>query len=172
MTDYSKLAPFDPKGAIQVVVETPRGTTAKLKFEPKLGAFVFSRSLKPGLFYPYDWGFVPSTVAPDGDPLDAMILYPVIGHPGLVVSCRPVAVLEVEQAEKGRRFRNDRILLAPATGSDIALDDAEKKKLERFFCAAVEGTEKELHLRGWRDAETAAAEVERCARRFRQQAAE
>jgi inorganic pyrophosphatase len=114
MADLSKLLTRDADGAIHVVVETPRGMAAKFKYEPKLGAFVFSRGLKTGLRYPYDWGFVPGTIAPDGDPLDAMILYDVTGSLGLVVPCRTVAVLEVEQEERGQRFRNDRVLFAPA----------------------------------------------------------
>jgi inorganic pyrophosphatase len=172
MTDFSKLAARGEDGAVQVVVETSRGMTAKLKFEPKLSAFTFSRSLQPGLRYPYDWGFVPGTVASDGDPLDAMILYDVTGFPGLVVPCRAIAVLEVDQEEQGRRFRNDRVLFVPLKAPDTAVDDNEKRRLERFFCEAVAGTGKRLHIFGWRNAEAAMAEVEGCCRRFRKQAAE
>jgi inorganic pyrophosphatase len=172
MTDFSKLPTRGPDGAIHVVVETPRGMTGKVKFEPKLGVFVFSRSLKLGLRYPYDWGFVPGTLAPDGDPLDAMILTDVIGFPGLVVPCRAVAVLDVDQEERGKRFRNDRVLFVPAKGSDLVPDEKEKRDLERFFCDAVADTGKVLHILGWRGADAAAAEVERCCRRFEKRAAE
>jgi inorganic pyrophosphatase len=171
MTDFSRLPTHDRDGAVHVVVETPRGATAKLKFEPGLCAFLFSRSLQPGLVYPHDWGFVPGTLAPDGDPLDAMILYEMSGHPGLVVPCRAVAVLEVEQAERGERFRNDRVLFAPAKAPDPGLDESRKRSLERFFGAAVEGTEKRLHILGWRGPEAAAAELARCRRRFQDRAA-
>jgi inorganic pyrophosphatase len=172
MVDLLKLPTHGEDGAVHVVVETPRGMTAKFKYEPKLGAFGFSRRLQSGLEYPYDWGFVPGTLGPDGDPLDAMILHDVTGFAGLVVPCRPVAVLEVEQEEKGERFRNDRVLFVPANAPDPALEEGEKRKLERFFCDAVKGTGKLLHLRGWRGAEAAAAEVERSCRRFRKKAAE
>jgi len=172
MTDFSKLPTRDSDGATHVVVETPRGMTAKLKFEPKLGAFSFSRALQPGLRYPYDWGFVPGTLGPDGDPLDAMIRYDVTGFPGLVVPCRPLAMLEVEQEEAGKTFRNDRVLLVPAKGGNEELDESEKQRLGRFFCDAVAGTEKVLHLRGWRGADAAAAEIDRAAQRFRKAAAE
>jgi inorganic pyrophosphatase len=171
MTDLSRLPTRAEDGAIHVVIETPRGMTAKLKFEPKLGAFAFSRNLRPGLRYPHDWGFVPGTLGPDGDPLDAMILYDATGFPGLVVPCRAVAVLEVEQEERGWRFRNDRVLFVPAKAEDPALGEAEKRGLERFFCDAVAGTEKVLHILGWRGADAAAAEVARSCRRFRKAAA-
>jgi inorganic pyrophosphatase len=168
MTDFSRLPARSKDGAVHVVVETPRDMTSKVKFEPGLGAFVHSRSLKRGLRYPYDWGFVPGTLAPDGDPLDAMILHDMTGFPGLVVPCRAVAVLDVDQEEQGRRFRNDRVLFVPAKGLHITLGDKERRDLVRFFCDAVEGTPKVLHVLGWRGADAAEAEVERCCRRFRE----
>jgi inorganic pyrophosphatase len=146
--------------------------TSKVKFDSQLDAFIFSRSLKLGLRYPYDWGFVPGTLAADGDPLDAMILHDMIGFPGLVVPCRAVAVLDIEQEERGSRFRNDRVLFVPANAAHIALAEKEKCELERFFCDAIADTGKVLHVVGWRDAEAAEAEVDRCCRRFRKQAAE
>jgi len=172
MTDFSRLPTHDRDGATYVVVETARGMAAKVKYEPSLGAFSFSRSLKPGLHYPYDWGFVPGTLGPDGDPLDAMILYEVTGFAGLIVPCRPVAILDVDQDEQGKRFRNDRVLFVPAKADDPELDEAEKRKLERFFCDAVAGTGKVLHLRGWRGPEAAAAEIEQSRQRFGKKAAE
>src|SRR5262245_25454473 len=61
------LPAFASAHAIDVVVESPRGSTVKLKYEPTLEAFGLSRPLPEGLVYPYDSGFVPSTRASDGD---------------------------------------------------------------------------------------------------------
>ena len=58
------------------MVEAPKGSLVKLKYEIKLAAFTVAHSLPLGLSYPFDWGFVPSTQAPDGDPLDILILHP------------------------------------------------------------------------------------------------
>ena len=56
-----------------------------------------------GLTYPYDWGFIPSTEAEDGDPLDVLVIHDAQTYPGVVLRCRPVGILEVEQSPKARR---------------------------------------------------------------------
>jgi inorganic pyrophosphatase len=72
-----------------------RGSHAKLEFDPSLGAFTLSKPLLAGLTYPYDWGFIPSTRADDGDPLDVLIIHDAGTYPGLIMKCRPIGVLEV-----------------------------------------------------------------------------
>src|SRR5206468_3579937 len=88
---------LDDSGSLHVVVESPRGSTCKFKYDPGLAALTLARPLPQGLVYPHDWGFVPSTKAPDGDPFDARIVWDGISHPGVVVTCRAVGVLLVEQ---------------------------------------------------------------------------
>jgi inorganic pyrophosphatase len=174
VTNLEHLPAFGTKARIHVVVETPRGATAKFKFDPKLQAFKYVRSLKGRLAYPFDWGFVPSTAAPDGDPLDAMVMHDDASIAGAVIPCRAIAVLEVEQTEKGQTFRNDRVLFVPSIEtSPDDLDTAArrlrmlKRKLEAFFKAAIVGTGKELKYLGWRDAATADAAVRKAAANFR-----
>ena len=65
---FRKLPVRDKKGDVHVVVETPRGSAAKLEFDPDLQLFTLSKALILGLAYPYDWGFIPSTEGEDGDP--------------------------------------------------------------------------------------------------------
>jgi hypothetical protein len=91
-----------------VVVETPRGARAKLTFDPELKTFVLSKALMLGLSYPYDWGFIPSTRAEDGDPLDAMVIHDAATTPGLVLRCKLIGVLQTMQKTKHDRIRNDR----------------------------------------------------------------
>ena len=109
MTNYAKLPTWADKDHVHAVVETPRGSRVKLEFDPKLGAFTLAKPLFAGLTYPYDWGFIPSTRAEDGDPLDVLIIHDAATYPGLVLRCTPVGVLEVEQSSKGKRERNDRV---------------------------------------------------------------
>src|SRR5262249_25000580 len=109
MTDLLKLPTFAADEVFHVVVESPRGSSVKLKCDPDLGAMTVSRPLVLGLAYPYDWGFVPSTRGPDGDPIDALVRSDVASFPGVVIACRAVAVLQIEQnhpTRSGERARN------------------------------------------------------------------
>jgi len=149
-------------GALHVVVETPAGSHLKLKYSSELGTFVLSRPLALGIAYPFDWGFVPSTRAADGDPVDALVLSDAGTFPGVVVCCRPLAVLRVEQnAKTGGRERNDRIIAEPvaARRPTPPLADRVRKELEAFFEAATFGENKALRIVGWGDAADAEALV-------------
>ena len=75
MPNLTNLPPFTEDGDVYVVVETPRGSRAKFDYDPKLKTFTLSKSLLTGLTYPHDWGFVPSTKADDGDPIDIMVVH-------------------------------------------------------------------------------------------------
>src|ERR1700720_1971237 len=114
MPNLVKLPTWSDKTHIHAVVETPRGSHCKLEFDPKHRAFTLAKPLLAGLTYPYDWGFIPSTKAEDGDPLDVLVIHDAKTYPGVVLRCRPVGILEVEQKSKGKRKeRNDRVFAVP-----------------------------------------------------------
>src|SRR5262249_9467406 len=115
LPELLSLPPRDREGTLRVVVESPAGSHVKLKYTRGIG-FVLSRPLVLGVSYPFDWGFVPGTRASDGDPVDALVLLEVPTYPGVVIPCRPLAVLQVTQNAKsggGRRERNDRLIVEP-----------------------------------------------------------
>lgn len=170
-TDFLRLAPFARDGAVRVVIESPRGARAKLKYEPSLRAFLYSRPLALGLAYPFDWGFIPSTTAQDGDPLDGFVIHDAPSFPGTVIPCRPLGVLEVEQTEGGKTERNDRLAFRPAVeprqdGGGLLLSERVKQECEQFFLAATLGTGKDLNFLGWKDAACALALLKQSVRAF------
>lgn len=174
MADLLHLPTFASKTDIHVVVETPRHAQAKFKYEPKLGIFMLSRALTLGLSYPYDWGFVPSTSAPDGDPIDALVMHNVTTSPGVVLRCKPIGILDVQQSENSRSIRNDRLLVVPIRSSvqsgarDVRdLPSSLRHQAEEFFVAATAGTGKKLKFLGWRGPNAAMAAVRRAHKAFR-----
>jgi inorganic pyrophosphatase len=159
-----RLPTFTKEGTVHVVVESPRGSGVKLKYEPKLGVMTFGRTLPHGVVFPFDFGFVPSTRADDGDPLDAMILCDVPTFPGVVVACRPIGVVHASQNEEGtkERVRNDRVIFVATRdhrSADVKdasdLPSRVRKELETFFNAAVALEGKQLEILGWGSARAA-----------------
>lgn len=159
--------------SVHVVVECPRGSSAKLKYEPKLGAMTFGRPLPAGVVFPHDFGFVPSTKAEDGDPLDAMVLGEITTAPGVVVVCRPVAIFEASQKEEGKRerVRNDRVMFVASTDERtshvkdlVDLPERLRDELAAFFLAAVKLEGKDLHVLGWGGAKAAANAIDKARR--------
>jgi inorganic pyrophosphatase len=97
-------------GGVRVVIETPKNFRNKIKFDPSSRTFLLSKVMPEGMVFPYDFGFVPSTKAEDGDPVDVLVLTDEPLFPGCVVDCRLVGVIEAEQEEEGKRNRNDRVI--------------------------------------------------------------
>ena len=105
-----RLPALRGSGDVLAVIEATQYTRTKLKFDPELGAFLLEKVLPPGMSYPYDFGFIPSTCADDGDPLDILVLNDEPTPVGCVVPCKLVGVLLAEQSDRGKRVRNDRLL--------------------------------------------------------------
>ncbi len=153
-----ELPPFVRGSAFRVVVESPRGASAKLKFDPDCGAMTLSRPLTLGLTYPFDWGFVPGTRMPDGDPTDAFLVWDTQVFPGVVIPCRAVGLVKVDQRKKqGRgRERNDRILAVPLKAPRMDhirtsrdLPARVRRELEEFFVQVTALEDKDVRILGW-----------------------
>ena len=99
---------------LTVIIETPKGSQNKYTYEPRFGAFVLDGVLPAGAVFPFDFGFVPSTVGDDGDPLDVLVLMDAAAFTGCVVASRLIGVIEAEQTENGKTFRNDRLIAVGA----------------------------------------------------------
>jgi inorganic pyrophosphatase len=83
--DLLSLPTFIDNDVFRVAVESPRGSSLKLKYDAELQVITLSRPLIVGLTYLYDWGFVPSTKAADGDPLDAVVMWDGVSYPGVIL---------------------------------------------------------------------------------------
>lgn len=125
---------------VEVVIETPRRSRNKLKFDPASRHFKLSKVLPKGMMFPYDFGFVPSTKAEDGDPLDVLVLTDEALFPGCLVACRLIGVIKAEQEENGETTRNDRViavaeqsLLYAETHTLQDLSPTILKQIEDFF---------------------------------------
>lgn len=172
MTDLLNIPSRDDAGNVYVVVEAPRGSWTKLKYDPQLKAIVFGRPLPLGITYPYDWGFIPSTRAEDDDPLDAMVLFDAPTASGVVIPSIPVGVVRIAQKEtKGSRsIENDRIIAVPA-GDDRYqhvrdLPKRVRKELEIFFVSAGRLSHASVEVRSWDGPKKALAAIDRAASRY------
>lgn len=86
LSDPTKLKPIDKKdGLIHVIIETPAGSRNKFAFDPDQEIFALKKVLPAGMVFPYDFGFLPRTQAPDGDPIDVLLLMDEPAFPGCAV---------------------------------------------------------------------------------------
>jgi inorganic pyrophosphatase len=134
--------PFrDPEsGLYQVIIETPKGSRNKYTYDEKRNLYILKGVLPAGASFPYDFGFLPSTLGEDGDPLDVLLLLDEPAFPGCLVEVRIIGVLVVEQTKDSHTLRNDRFLAVSAlsrTHQSIQdLKDLDKhllEQIEHFF---------------------------------------
>ncbi len=142
LADPSRLGSLeeDEKGIIRVVIETPKGSRNKYAFDHEQKVFGLKKVLPAGMAFPYDFGFVPSTKAEDGDPVDVLVLMDEPAFPGCVLGCRLVGIIEGEQGDKKNKLRNDRVVAVEKDNHSFAdikhIHDLGKeflRELEEFF---------------------------------------
>ena len=139
----SSLEPRDAEnGLVRVVVDTPRGSRNKLKYDEELGCFKLSRILPVGHVFPYDFGSVPGTRAEDGDALDVLVLLEEPTFPGCIVTVKLIGGLAACQTKNRKKLRNDRLIGSPQTPSNEAafghleeLGEGCLDQIEHFFVA-------------------------------------
>src|ERR1051326_734626 len=133
-----KQSTGNKRSALDVVIETPKGSRNKYAYDEKARCFRLSKVLAEGMMFPYDFGFVPGTRSEDGDPLDVLVLMDEPTFPGCVVECRLIGVLQAKQEEEGGMKRNDR-LIAVANASQTYADIRELSDLGAAIVRQVEG---------------------------------
>ena len=135
----ARNGPIPPQAHIvEVVIETPKGSRNKFKYDPPTHRFKLAKVLPEGMVFPYDFGFVPATKGPDGDPIDVLVLMDEPTFPGCLLECRLVGILEAEQKARNlKKKRNDR-LIAVAEQSLLYADIAHLGDLNRALLKQVE----------------------------------
>jgi inorganic pyrophosphatase len=140
LIDPVDLSPKDENDKIQVIIETPKGSRNKYAFDEDQRVFALTRVLPAGMTFPYDFGFIPSTKAEDGDPTDVLVLMDEPAFPGCLLTCRVIGVIEGQQGKKKKVERNDRIIAIEEANHSYAhvrhIKDLGKKfvkELEEFF---------------------------------------
>ena len=155
----------NPPGDINVVIEIPQGSSVKYEIDKASGALVVDRFLFTPMAYPAAYGFIPGTMADDGDPADALVLTPAVSVvPGAVIRARPIGVLlmvdEAGTDEKLICVPHDKI--HPQFSKVFAVEDLPditRQAIEHFF-TNYKGLEpgKWVKVSGWAD-RAAAEEV-------------
>lgn len=110
LADLPAFTTEEGEEACHVVIETPKGSRNKFTYDEDLHLFKLGGVLPTGHSFPYDFGFIPSTLGGDGDPLDVLVLMDESAFPGCLIHTRLIGVIEAEQTEDGKTERNDRII--------------------------------------------------------------
>ncbi|MFB2937437.1 inorganic diphosphatase [Aerosakkonemataceae cyanobacterium BLCC-F154] len=165
------LIPAQPKsGLINVLIEIPAGSKNKYEFDKDMQAFALDRVLYSSVQYPYDYGFVPNTLADDGDPLDGMVIMDQPTFPGCVIAARPIGMLEMIDGGD----RDEKILCVPDKDPRYAnvksLKDIQQHRLDEiaeFFQSYKNLEKKEVKILGWQDIDKVMPLVEECIKAYK-----
>jgi inorganic pyrophosphatase len=165
----TNLPPFDKEsGYVNAIIDTPKGSRNKFKFDEKIGMFKLGGALPVGTIFPFDFGYIPSTKGGDGDALDILILMDEPAFVGCLVPAKLIGVIEAEQTEEGQTTRNDRLIAVAADSrnhSDVRflgdLNGNLVHEIERFFISYNETKGKTFTVLGRSGPEAARALIEK-----------
>jgi inorganic pyrophosphatase len=152
----NKLPSFDSQtGELNVIVDTPKGSRNKFKYDEEKGIFKLSGVLPIGASFPFDFGYIPSTKADDGDALDVLILMDEPAFTGCLVPAKVIGVIEAEQTEQGETTRNDRLIAIAVSSHNHSnvrfLGDLNANlidEIEHFFVSYNEARGKQFVILG------------------------
>ena len=165
--DLSRLPPSPSSGLINLLVEIPAGSRNKYKYSQSAGMMLLERVLHASVRYPFDYGFVPNTLAPDGAPLDAMVIMAEPTFAGCLICSRPIGLLDLKEdnladakllcvpdADPGQRGINSIRQIAPSQLEEVA----------EFFRTYRSFEGHRISVSGWRDASAVPALLDQCIR--------
>src|SRR3989337_484801 len=155
---------------ISVMIEIPKGSRNKYEYDKKLKVIKFDRMLFSAVHYPSDYGFIPKTLARDGDPLDALVWVWEATFPGCLIETKPVGLFKMWD-EKGP---DEKILCVPVKdplwNHITRLKDVPPhllKEIEHFFSVYKDLEEKKVGIEGWEDRESALKVIKESRKRYK-----
>ncbi len=157
--------------SVDVVIEIPKGSQNKYEYDPKRRLIRFDRMLFSAVHYPSDYGFIPKTLAWDGDPLDALVLVWEPTFPGCLIEAKPVGLFKMWDEEGP----DEKILCVPLHDPIWnyieSLDNVPPhllKEIAHFFAIYKElETNKETGVEGWEDRGAAIEVIEAARKRYK-----
>lgn len=165
------------KRECQAIIETPKGHRNKFKYEPDSGLFSLSNLLPQGFSFPFDFGFIPSTTAEDGDPLDIIVLMDEAAHVGCLLKVRVIGVIRVVQKEEGKQTQNDRLVAVAARSLEYRdvksmsdLNDSLVEQMSEFLALYNKNSGKDDQVKGVEGPQSAMELLEKAIKRFNEKA--
>ena len=169
--DRERLRGSRSEGWVEAMIEIPRGSRNKYEYDHERHIIRLDRVLYSSMHYPTDYGFIPGTLALDGDPLDVLVIVEEPTFPGCYVRARPIGTLNMSD-EKGLDEKILAVLVDDPrfSGIDHLSDLTEHwtKEIAAFFSTYKELQGKPTEVRGWQGVDEAWRVVEACRARFEQ----
>jgi inorganic pyrophosphatase len=170
MVNYLELPIGDRSPEVfRAVIEIPKDGTNKFEYDKELHVFKLDRNLHSPVHYPGDYGFIPSTLSDDGDPLDVLVLVPGPSFPGCVQEVRPIGLLEMlDQGVLDEKVlavgKNNPRYTNVWNYTDIY--PHMLREITHFFSIYKDLEGKRVEIKGWHDAAYARDHVVHSARQF------
>lgn len=164
----------NPPSEVNVFIEIPKGSNVKYELDKEAGVMMVDRFLYTAMNFPFNYGFVPNTLAEDGDPTDVMVLSDQTVFPGVVIPCVVIGMLEMED-EAGI---DTKVIAVPTAKIDpifgayksIAdVPEATKNKIKHFYenYKSLEPG-KWVKLKEWKDASVAHEDIKKAIARVQE----
>jgi inorganic pyrophosphatase len=165
--DLSALPASPAPGLVNLVVEIPAGSRNKYEYNPEAGVMVLDRVLHSSVRYPFDYGFIPNTLAEDGAPLDAMVIMEEPTFAGCLIRARPIGILDM--VDSGAR--DGKLLCVPEAGlrhgvitSIRQIAPNQLEEVAEFFRTYKNMEGRPTRILGWLDADQVPQLLEGCLR--------
>lgn len=157
--------------SFDVLIEIPKGSRNKYEYDFELKKIRYDRMIFSSMMYPADYGFIPETLALDGDPLDVLVLVTEPTFPGCVMEVKPIGVFHMAD-EKGP---DEKVICVPVSdpiasrvGDLNELNPHLIKEIEHFFKVYKDLEKKKVDVGGWGDVHEAKDIIVKCIERFKE----